>query len=164
MEQYLRFFIDYKQKDWPEWLVSAEFAVNNKVYSTTKVSLFMANYGREIRIKVDLRRKEKMEKVTEFVERMRKVQEEAEVALTRAQEEMKRQADRRRKEVEIWKTGDKAILSTKDLVFKERPAKKLVDQYIGLYIINEIVLTNAVKLQLPTSMRVYLVVNVSQVV
>ena len=124
----------------------------------------MANYGREIRIKVDLRRKEKMEKVTEFVERMRKVQEEAEVALTRAQEEMKRQADRRRKEVEIWKTGDKAILSTKDLVFKERPAKKLVDQYIGLYIINEIVLTNAVKLQLPTSMRVYLVVNVSQVV
>ena len=77
---------------------------------------------------------------------------------------MKRQADRRRKEVEIWKTGDKAILSTKDLVFKERPAKKLVDQYIGLYIINEIVLTNAVKLQLPTSMRVYLVVNVSQVV
>jgi len=164
LEQYLRFFIDYKQKDWPEWLVSAEFAVNNKVYSTTKVSLFMANYGREIRIKVDLRRKEKMEKVTEFVERMRKVQEEAEVALTRAQEEMKRQADRRRKEVEIWKTGDKAILSTKDLVFKERPAKKLVDQYIGLYIINEIVLTNAVKLQLPTSMRVYLVVNVSQVV
>jgi len=164
LEQYLRFFIDYKQKDWPEWLVSAEFAVNNKVYSTTKVSLFMANYGREIRIKVDLRRKEKMEKVTEFVERMRKVQEEAEVALTRAQEEMKRQADRRRKEVEIWKTGDKAILSTKDLVFKERPAKKLVDQYIGLYIINGIVLTNAVKLQLPTSMRVYLVVNVSQVV
>ena len=77
---------------------------------------------------------------------------------------MKRQADRRRKEVEIWKTGDKAILSTNDLVFKERPAKKLVDQYIGLYIINEIVLTNAVKLQLPTSMRVYLVVNVSQVV
>ena len=31
------------------------------------------------------------------------------------------------------------ILSTKDLVFKERPVKKLVDQYIGLYIINKIV-------------------------
>ena len=73
LKQYLRFFIDYKQKDWPEWLVSAEFAVNNKVYLTTKLSPFMANYGREIRIKVDLRRKEKMEKVTEFAERMRKV-------------------------------------------------------------------------------------------
>ena len=50
--------------------------MNNKVHSTTKVSPFIANYGREIRIKVDLRRKEKMEKVTEFVEKMRKVQEE----------------------------------------------------------------------------------------
>ena len=33
----------------------------------------MANYGREIRMGVDLRRKGKMEKATEFAERMRKV-------------------------------------------------------------------------------------------
>ena len=42
-----------------------------------------------------------MEKATEFVERMRKVQEEAEAILVKAQEEMKRQVDRERKEVEI---------------------------------------------------------------
>ena len=56
------------------------------------------------------------------------------------------------------------MLSTKDLVFKEWLAKKLVDQYIGLYIINKIVSTNAVKLQLPTLMRIHLVVNVNWVV
>jgi len=50
LEQYLQFFVDYRQKDWPEWLALAEFAVNNKVHSTTKVSPFMANYGREVRI------------------------------------------------------------------------------------------------------------------
>ena len=50
LEQYLRFFIDHRQKDWPEWLAPTEFMVNNKVYSTTKVSPFMANYGRELRI------------------------------------------------------------------------------------------------------------------
>ena len=61
----------------------------------------MANYGREMRIGVDLKRKGKIEKVMEFAERMRKVQEEAGVALTRAQEEIKRQADRGRKEVEV---------------------------------------------------------------
>jgi len=44
----------------------------------------MANYGRELRMEVNLRKKEKMEKATEFVERMRKVQEEAEAALVRA--------------------------------------------------------------------------------
>jgi len=56
------------------------------------------------------------------------------------------------------------MLSTKDLVFKKQLAKKLVNRYVGLYIINEVVSTNAVKLQLPTSMRIYPVVNISQVV
>jgi len=63
----------------------------------------MANYGREIRMGVDLRRKGKMEKATEFAKRMRKVQEESGAALVRTQEEMKRQADKGRKEVEKWK-------------------------------------------------------------
>ena len=53
------------------------------------------------------------------------------------------------------------MLSIKDLVFKEQLVKKLVDQYIGIYIIDKVVSTNAVKLQLPTSMRIHLVVNVS---
>ena len=44
LEQYLQFFIDHRQKDWPEWLALAEFAVNNKVHSAMKISLFMANY------------------------------------------------------------------------------------------------------------------------
>ena len=77
---------------------------------------------------------------------------------------MKRQANRGREEAKVWKGGDKVILSTKDLVFKERPAKKLVDQYISPYIINKIVSTNVVKLQLLTSIRIYPVVNVSQIV
>jgi len=33
----------------------------------------MANYGREMRMGVDIRRKGKIEKATEFVERMKKV-------------------------------------------------------------------------------------------
>ena len=73
LEQYLRFFIDYKQKDQPEWLASAEFAVNNKTHSATKVSPFMANYGRELRMETDIRKKEKVEKAMEFVERIKKI-------------------------------------------------------------------------------------------
>ena len=52
----------------------------------------------------------------------------------------------------------------KDLMFKEQLAKKLVDWYIGSYIIDEVVSTNTVKLQLLTLMRIHLVVNISQVV
>jgi len=53
------------------------------------------------------------------------------------------------------------MLSMKYLVFKKRLAKKLVDQYMGPYIINEVVSTNIVKLQLPTLMKIHLVVNIS---
>ena len=41
----------------------------------------MANYGRELRIKVDIRKKEKVEKATEFMERIKKIHEEVGVVL-----------------------------------------------------------------------------------
>ena len=66
-----------------------EFVVNNKVHSATKVSLFMVNYSRELRMETDIRRKEKIEKVTEFAEKIKKVQEKAKVALRKIQEEIK---------------------------------------------------------------------------
>ena len=53
------------------------------------MSLFIANYGRELRIGANIRKKGKVEKVTEFVERMKKVQEETGAALKKAQKEMK---------------------------------------------------------------------------
>jgi len=81
LEQYLRFFIENRQKDWPEWLAVAEFAINNKVHTATKVLLFMANYGREMRIGGNIRRKGKVESSTEFVEKMKKMHKEAEAAL-----------------------------------------------------------------------------------
>jgi len=130
----------------------------------TKVSPFMANYGKELRIGEDIRRRGKVESTTEFVERMKKVHEEAEAALKKNQEEMKRYVDRGRKETEKWKKGDRVLLSTKDLVFKERPTKKLMERYVGPYVIEEVVSSNAVKLRLPSSMRIHLVVNVSRIV
>ena len=164
LEQYLQLFIEHRQKDWPEWLAAAEFAVNNKVHTATKVLPFMANYRKELRMGGDVRRKGKVESATMFVERMKKVQEEAEAALRKMQEEMKRYVDRGRKESEEWKRGDQVLLSTKDLVFKERPSKKLTEKYMGPYAIEEVVSLNAVKLQLPSLMRIHPVINVSQIV
>ena len=80
--------------------------MNNKVHMATKVSPFMANYGKELRMGGDIRRKGKVESVTAFVEKMKKVQEEAKAALRKTQEEMKRYADRGRKETKVWVKGD----------------------------------------------------------
>ena len=46
------------------------------------------------------------------------------------------------------------MLSTRDLVFKERPVKKLTEKYVD-YI--------KLKFKLPTSIRIHLVVNISRV-
>ena len=59
---------------------------------------------------------------------------------------MKQQADKERRKAKEWKKRNKIMLSTKDLMFKDRPVKKLVDQYIGSDIIDKIVFTNVVKL------------------
>ena len=73
LEQYLQFFVNHRQKDWPEWLASAEFVVNNKVYLAMKVSLFMANYDRKLRMGRNIRKKGKVEKAIEFVKRMKQM-------------------------------------------------------------------------------------------
>ena len=93
LEQYPRFFVEHRQKDWPEWLVLAEFAVNNKVHTATKVSPFMVNYRRKLRMGGDIRKKGKVESTMEFMERMKKVHEEAGAALKKTQEEIKRYID-----------------------------------------------------------------------
>jgi len=106
----------------------------------------MANYGREMRMGGNIRKKGKVEKAGEFIERMKRIHKEVGAALKKTQKDMKRQADRGRKETKDWKKGDRVLLSTKDLVFKERPVKKLVDRYMGPYTIEKVVSTNAVKL------------------
>ena len=63
----------------------------------------MTNYGKELRIGTDIRRKEKVEKVMEFAKRMKKVQKETGVVLRKVQKEMKQQVYRGREEVEEWK-------------------------------------------------------------
>ena len=100
LEQYLQLFVEHRQKNWPKWLASAEFVVNNKIHIATKVSPFIANYRRELRMGGDIRKKRKIESAMEFVERMKKVHEEAVAALKKTQEEMKRYADQNRKETE----------------------------------------------------------------
>ena len=100
LEQYLRFFKEYRQKNQLEWLVTVEFEMDNKVHSATKILSFIANYGRELRIGADIRRKGKVEKVTDFTERIKKIQEKVGAALKKVQEETKKQADRGQRKVE----------------------------------------------------------------
>ena len=84
LEQYLRIYVDYRQKNWSEWLATAEFAFDNKVHTATKSSLFKVNYEREPRMSFDIRKKRKNEKAEEFVKEIKNRHEEAKVALVKS--------------------------------------------------------------------------------
>jgi len=165
LEQYLRMFINHRQEQWPEWLGTAEFAYNNKVNTSTKVSPFRANSGRDLRMGFEMKKQEKSEGAREFTERMKRIQEEAQAALKRAQEEIKKQADRKRGETEEYRVGDLVMLSTKDLKWQMegRRIEKLMERFVGPYKIKRVVLTNAVELELPKMVKIHPVVNVSRI-
>ena len=147
-------------------MATAEFVFNNKVHTVTKISLFQVNYGRELRMGFDIRKKGKNEKAEEFAREMKERHEEARAVLVRLQEEIKRQADRNRKEAEEYRIGDRVLISTKDFLMElmKRATKKLMEKFIRLYMVKKIVLENVVELELLVSLRIHLMVNVRRIV
>ena len=79
---------------------TAEFVYNNKVQMSTKVSPSKANNGQDPCMGFKLRKKGRFEEASKFVERIQEIQEEAKTALGRAQENIKKYANRHREEVE----------------------------------------------------------------
>jgi len=136
-----------------------EFAYNNKAHLSTRTLPFKANYRQDPRMGFEGRKKGK------FMEKMKEIQEEAKVVLRKAQEDMRKYADRKRSNAEEYKVGDLVMLSTKDLKYQivGRRTEKLTKRFVGPYRVKEIVSSNTVKLELPSTVKIYPVVNVSRV-
>jgi len=158
-------FIDHRQEQWPEWLGTAEFAYNNKAHLSTQTMPFKANYGQDSRMGFEERKKGKYKGAKKFIEKIKEIQEEAKAVLGKAQEEMKKYADRKRGEVDDYKVGDLVMLSTKDLKYQivGRRTEKLTERFVGPYKIKKIVSSNVVELKLPSTVKIHPVVNVSRI-
>jgi len=96
---------------------------------------------------------------------MKKIQEKAKVVLGKAQKEMKKYADRKQAEVDKYKVGDLVILNTKDLKYQivRRRTEKLMERFVGPYKVKRIVSSNTVKLELPSTIKIHPVVNISRI-
>jgi len=165
LEQYLRIFTNHRQEQWPDQLRIAKFVYNNKAHSSTKTLLFKANYEQDPRMGFKVRRKEKYKGVEKFVTKIKEIQEEAKAALEKIQEKIKRYTDRKRAEVDEYRVEDLVMLSTKNLKYQmvSRKIKKLMEKFVGPYKIKKVISLNAVELELPSTVKIHLVVNISRV-
>ena len=78
---------------------------------------------------------------------------------------MQKYIDKKRSKLKEYKVGDWILLSTKDLKYQMqgRQSEKLTEQFVGPYKVKKIISTNAIELELSSSIKIHLVVNVSRV-
>ena len=114
----------------------------------------------------NIRKKGKNMKAEKFMKEMKDRYKEAKIALIKFQEEMKRYADRIRKEAEEYRVGNKVLISTKDFLIElmKRSMKKLMEKYIGPCVVKKIISENAVELEFLVLLRIHQVVNVRRIV
>jgi len=112
-----------------------------------------------------MRRKGKYKGIEKFITKMKEIQEEAKVVLGKAQEEIKRYADRKRAEVNEYRVEDLIMLSTKNLKYQmvDRRMEKLMEKFVGSFKIKKVISLNIVELELPSTVKIHLVVNISKI-
>ena len=124
-----------------------------------KVSPSFANYGFNPRMGVEPNRQIKVEAVDDFTKQMKFIHEEAQVALTKAKEEMECYVDYHQGDPPKHQVGQKVWLEIENLNISQL-SKKLAEKHIRPYSILEIKSPNAVHLKLLWSIKIHLVVNV----
>jgi hypothetical protein len=84
IEKFLRMFINYGQDDWEEWLPIGEFCYNDKKHSATGFTLFFLETGQHPWKGKTSKETLKRPEVQNFVEKLAKVQKQAETSLEKA--------------------------------------------------------------------------------
>jgi len=167
LEIMLRSVIDFAQGDWDEHLAAAELAFNNSKNETTGFTPFYMMYGREARMPIDvalapLTKAADNPTAAEATARWRAALQQASDNTDRQQRRQKLYADRTRRDVR-FAVGDRVLLSTQHLklIGERKRARKLTERYVGPYRVKRVVNANAYELELPASLKIHPVINIS---
>ncbi|KAL4558785.1 hypothetical protein LXL04_036987 [Taraxacum kok-saghyz] len=165
LETYLRCFCSEKPKSWYRWLSWAEFWYNTSYHTSTKCTPFRALYGHDpppiIRYEGQ---GTSVDAIDLLLEDRDAILDDLRMNLLRAQQKMKIQADKKRKEVE-YQPGDMVYLKIKPYrqqSLAKRRFEKLAARYYGPYRINQQIGKVAYKLELPDTATIHPVFHVSQ--
>jgi hypothetical protein len=161
MEQYLRAFCNYEQDNWVELLPLAEFAYNNAIHASTRMTPFWANYHYHpvMQFKAPKQPSSLNSEIQAdtFAAGLEETHQTLRKNLQEAQANQTKYAGG--KEV-IFEVGDKVWLSTRHFR-TTRPSKKLDYKRTGPYTVSKVINKNAYKLDLPYTIRKHNVFHVS---
>ena len=167
LEEMLRSYVGFQQKDWDEHLVAAELAFNASKHASTGFTPFYLNGGREVTVPLDLAIEEarttRQPDAAARIQQLHRSLEAAKEHLLKAQRRQAHHADKHRREV-LFKVGDEVLLSTAHLKLiggGDRTAK-FTYKYIGPFKIKRVVNNNAYELELPPQLQIHPVLNVSR--
>ena len=168
LEEMLRARINFAQDDWDEHLAAAEMAINNAKQASTGFSPFYLNYGQQVRLPLDNELAAAAPDCNNPAadERIRRLHADLERARTHieaAQQRQKHYADQHRRAVQ-FAVGDQVLLLTEHLrlVGDDKRSPKLASPFIGPFKITRKVNDNAYELDLPPSLQIHPVINITR--
>ena len=166
IEQILRAYVHEDHYEWLRTLSLAEFSYNNNVHSSTGFSPFAANYGFDPRVPINLitppvdmsdRSKEHSHILRKLLDIHKVIQDQLEISKA----VQKHYADKRTDARIEFNEGDYVLLSTQNLKLLNQKSKKFKTRFIGPYLIEKKVSSQAYKLKLPNTMKVHPVFHIS---
>ena len=131
LEQYLRHYINFKQNNWIDLLLLAQFAYNNHQHNTTRISPFYANYGKHPNWDPNNNiTTSTSEAATTKINKIVKLHEELSRRVDQEGKDTAKQVNKKRLKGPTFERGDKVYLLTKNLKSKQ-PSSKLDHVRIG---------------------------------
>ena len=166
LEEMLRAYVNWRQSDWDVHLSTLEMAFNTAKQASTGYSPHYLNFGQEMRLPLDgaipSAATNSNPTAIERVERLHRDIASAKENIVKAQERQRKYADRHRRELQFV-VGDRVLLSTDHLrMIGDGRSPKLHSKYIGPFRVVRAVGSNAYELDLPATMRIHPVLNVSR--
>jgi hypothetical protein len=169
LEQMLRNYVNQRQDNWDACLALTEFAYNNAIQSSTKMTPFFCDLGRHplvadtLLIPQQFQNATPVDSTANFMDKMNSVLRDATDAIMQAQERQEKYANEKRRD-ESFQVGDQVYVSTANLTIdadRGRPSRKLTARFAGPYPVTEVVSKVAYRLGLPATMRIHPVFHVS---
>ena len=138
LECYLWSYVNSFQDDWVQWLSLAEFAANNTVSESSKMTLFFANKRYHPRLSLNPLQPSTNQEAQDLTQHMEDILKQLKANLLVSQKAQRSAANLHRTPAPSYQVGDQIWLNFKN-IRTQRPSKKLDNKWIGLFTITELV-------------------------